>query len=380
MKANTKKALLLKFLNSTTGFTLASILLGLFAGGIILAITGYNPLVAYYVIIKGVISKPKYIAYTLISATPLILTGMSVAFAFRTGLFNIGAEGQFIIGALAAALLGLYLELPPVIHVIVIIICAGLAAGIWGGIAGLLKAKFGIHEVITTIMLNWIAYYLNNFIIALPGIAKDAGVFVTNDILPTARIDIFGVWKVSEEGLAWLMNHPFLRDLLKAPINFGFLFVILIAIAIWFILKKTTLGYKLCAVGFNKNAAEYGGINVKRCILISMMISGILAGLAGTFHVLGNTLKVANLAAMEGFGFDGIAVALIGNTDPFGSVFGGILFGIFKYGGSKIQNELGAPTEIINIIIGTIVFFIAMPKFIQLVLKIKKKNGGDANV
>lgn len=376
---NIKKALL-KFFHSTAGFTFASILLGLFAGGIVLAITGYNPIVAYYVIIKGVISKPKYIAYTLISATPLILTGMSVAFAFRTGLFNIGAEGQFIIGALVAALAGYYLHLPPVIHVIVIILLAGLASGLWGGISGYLKAKFGVHEVITTIMLNWIAYYLNNFIIALPGIAKDAGVFVTNDIRSTARIDILGVWKVSEKGLAWLLKHPFLRDFLKAPINFGFLFAILIAIAIWFILKKTTLGYKLCAVGFNKNAAEYGGINVKKCIIISMLISGVLAGLAGAFHVMGNTLKVANLAAMEGFGFDGIAVALIGNTDPFGSVFGGILFGIFKYGGSKIQNELGAPTEIINIIIGTIVFFIAMPKFIKLIFNIKKKNGGDTNV
>jgi ABC-type uncharacterized transport system permease subunit len=376
---NIKKAFL-KFINSNASFTLASILLGLLAGGVVLAVTGYNPLAAYYVIVKGVISKPKYIAYTLISATPLILTGMSVAFAFRTGLFNIGAEGQFIIGALVAALLGYSLQLPPVIHVIVIIIGAGLASGLWGGISGYLKAKFGVHEVITTIMLNWIAYYLNNFIIALPGIAKEAGVFVTNDIRPTARIDILGVWKVSEEGLAWLIKHPILRDLLKAPINFGFLFAILIAIAIWFILKKTTLGYKLCAVGFNKNAAEYGGINVKRCIIISMLISGVLAGLAGAFHVLGNTLKVANLAAMEGFGFDGIAVALIGNTDPFGSVFGGILFGIFKYGGSKIQNELGAPTEIINIIIGTIVFFIAMPKFIKLIFNIKKKNGGESNV
>ena len=170
---NIKKALL-KFINSTTGYTLASILFGLIAGGIVLAFTGYNPFVAYYVIVKGVISRPKYIAYTLISATPLILTGISVAFAFRTGLFNIGAEGQFIIGALSAALLGYYLHLPPVIHVIVIIILAGLASGLWGGLSGFLKAKFGVHEVISTIMLNWVAFYLNNFVVSLPGVARDA--------------------------------------------------------------------------------------------------------------------------------------------------------------------------------------------------------------
>lgn len=373
------KKTLSKFINSTAGFTLASILFGLLAGGIILAVTGYNPFVAYYVIVKGVISKPKYIAYTLISATPLILTGLSVAFAFRTGLFNIGAEGQFIIGALAAALCGYYLHLPPVIHVIVIIIFAAFASGLWGGISGFLKARFGIHEVISTIMLNWIAFYLNNFVVSIPGIAKEVGVNVTNNILSTARIDILGEWKVSEQGFAWLAKHPFLQDLLRAPVNLGFLFAILIAVFIWFILKKTTLGYKLCAVGYNKDAAKYGGIDVKKCIITSMVISGILAGLAGAFHVMGNTLKVANLAAMEGFGFDGIAVALIGNTSSFGCVFGGILFGIFKYGGTKIQNELGAPTEIINIIIGTIVFFIAMPKFIKLIYKIKINKGDNIN-
>jgi ABC-type uncharacterized transport system permease subunit len=365
------------FLNSTIGFTVVSIFLGLIAGAVVLVFTGYNPLVAYYVIIKGVVSKPKYIAYTLISATPLIMTGMSVAFAFRTGLFNIGAEGQFIMGALVAALTGYYIHLPPVIHVIFVIICAGLAAGLWGGLSGYLKARFGIHEVISTIMLNWIAYYFSNFIVSLPGIAKDAGVFVTNNILPTARIDILGVWKDSDQGLAWLMQHPVLRDFLKAPVNLGIIFAVISAISIWFILKKTTLGYSLCAVGYNKHAALYGGINVKRCIMISMFISGILAGLAGAFHVMGNTFKVANLAAMEGFGFDGIAVALIGNSDPFGSIFGGILFGIFKYGGSKIQNELGAPTEIINIIIGTIVFFIAMPKFIRMIIRINNNRGNN---
>ncbi|MBN1499615.1 MAG: ABC transporter permease [Spirochaetes bacterium] len=367
------------FFQSTAGFTVVSIFLGLFIGGIILKIAGFNPFTAYWVIIKGVVSKPKYVAYTLVSATPLILTGLSVAFAFRTGLFNIGAEGQFIIGALVAGLTGYFWHLPPVIHVIVVIIVAGSAAAAWGGLSGYLKAKFGVNEVISTIMLNWIAFYLSNWIVGLPGIAKEVGVNVTNNIQDTARIDILGVWKRTDEGIEYLTEHPFFFDLLRAPVNLGFLFAILLVILIWFILNRTTLGYELRAVGFNKHAAEYGGINVKKSIIISMAISGALAGLAGTFHVLGNSMKVANLAGMEGAGFDGIAVALIGNTTAAGSVFGGLLFGILKYGGTKIQNELGAPTEIINIIIGTIVFFIAMPKFIKILYSIKLKKGGNQN-
>ncbi len=375
MKINVKTKLA-EIIKSTAGFTVVSIFLGLFIGAIILALAGYNPFTAYAIIVKGVVSKPKYVAYTIIYATPLILTGLSVAFAFRTGLFNIGAEGQFIIGALTAALAGCFLKLPPVIHVIAVILIAAVASGLWGGLSGYLKAKFGVHEVISTIMLNWIAFYLSNWIVSMEGIAKEVGVHVTNNIQDTARIDILGAWKKSDAGYEYLASHPVLADLLKAPVNLGFIFAILLAILVWFILKRTTLGYELRAVGFNKHAAEYGGINVKKGMVISMAISGVLAGLAGAFHVMGNTLKVANLSGMEGFGFDGIAVALIGSVSSIGCVLGGILFGILKYGGTKIQNEMNAPTEIINIIIGTIVFFIAMPKFIKMLYSIKFKKRG----
>ncbi len=378
MEKNNRSKLLSLF-SGSLGFTLISILIGLIVGAVILTIAGFNPFEAYRIILFGVFSRPKYIAYTVIYATPLILTGLSVAFAFRTGLFNIGAEGQYIIGALVAAWTGYFWHLPPVIHVIVVLLVAATAAGLWAGIAGYLKAKYGVHEVISTIMLNWIALYLNNYIVNLE-VFKRPQSEASYKILDTANIEILEKWKFSDTGRAWLSHHPFLQDVLKAPLNWGFLIAILLIALVWFILNKTTLGYELRAVGFNKFAAEYGGIGVKKSIILSMMIAGALAGVAGALQVIGVTKSVAVLAAMEGHGFDGIAVSLIGSNTAFGSLFAGLLFGIFKYGGPKIQPTLQAPSEVVNIVIGTIVFFIAIPNFIRTVITVRRNKRGEENV
>lgn len=378
MKIKTKFNLLKWIKGSSLGFTLVSIVLGFFVGAIVLRIAGYNPFEAYGIIFNGIFGRPKYIAYTIIYATPLIITGLSVAFAFRTGLFNIGAEGQFIVGTLAATLAGYFIKLPIVLHAIVVFLIAIIAAGLWGGFAGYLKAKYGVHEVIATIMLNWIALYLNNFVVFIEGFRKP-GSEAAHYIQDTARIDILGQWKRTEAGREWLRAHPFLQDIFKTPANVGFLVAIVLAIIVWYILNKTTLGYELRAVGFNKDAAEYGGINVKKSIITSMTISGALAGAAGALQVLGVTRSIAKLAAMEGFGFDGIAVALIGNNTAFGSVLSGLLFGGLKYGGPKIQNELNAPYEVISIMIGTIIFFVAIPKFIRMIFSLRSKKRGENN-
>ena len=367
------KKFLKLFSNNVLIFTLISIFLGLIIGAIILLAAGFNPLEAYGVMLRGIFGKPKNLSYVIIRSTPLILTGLSVAFAFRTGLFNIGAEGQFIVGATTAVAVGYFVHLPMIIHIPFVILCAALAAGLYGGLSGFLKARFGVHEVISTIMLNWVALYLQNFLIYTPGFQKPGGE-VSYSIQPTASITLLNQWKRSEEGISWLVEHPFWRDLLKTPVNFGFLIAIGIVILIWFILKKTTLGYRLRAVGFNMHAAEYGGINVKKNMVISMAISGGLAGLAGAVHVMGVSHNIALLAAMEGYGFDGIAVALIGNSTPVGCVFSGLLFGALKHGGPKMQPAMGAPSEIINIVIGIIVFFIAIPQLIRLILKFRKKD------
>lgn len=357
-------------------FTAISIFLGLLIGAIILGIAGYNPFEAYWVMLTGIFSRPSYVSWTIIKATPLILTGLSVAFAFRTGLFNIGAEGQFIVGTMTAVWAGLTLNLPAIVLIPVIIILSTITSGIWGGLAGYLKAKFGVHEVISTIMLNWIAFYLLNFMVMSPGINKPGG--ETSLSIPrSAQISLFGEWKRSDSGISWLAEHPFLKDLLRTPVNLGIILAILLAVLVWFILNKTTLGYRLRSVGFNRFAAEYGGINVNKNIIISMFIAGSLSGLAGAFHVMGVSKNISVLAGMEGYGFDGIAVALIGSNGSLGCVLSGLLFGALKYGGGKIQMALEAPSEIINIVIGTIVFFIAIPKMIIIVKKFfesKKKH------
>lgn len=344
-------------INETFLFTILSILLGLIVGAIIIFISGYNPVEAYRLMIEGVFSKPKYMAWTVIQATPLILTGLSVAFAFRTGLFNIGVEGQFIIGALVATLLGYFIELPALLHIPLVFFGGALAAGIWGGFAGYMKAKFGVHEVIGTIMLNWIGLYLSNYIVSRDAV-KMKGTESSYDIHESARISI-----------DWLKG-------LVGPatkVNWGIFIAVIITMVISYILFKTTIGYELRAVGFNKNAAEYGGINVKQSMVLSMMIAGALGGAAGALHVMGRSYHVSILAAMEGYGFNGIAVSLIGNNSPLGVVLSAFLFGGITYGGGKMQ-IIGVPTEVINIVIGSIIFFIATYRMFRYVILLFNKK------
>ncbi len=363
MSNNVKTKKKLSLASNTIVFSLISILLGLLVGAIALTIAGFNPIEAYGVMIEGIIGKPKYIAWTIIKSTPLILTGLSIAFAFKTGLFNIGAEGQFIIGALTATMVGYGLDLPMIIHVPLTLIAAAVAGGLWGGIAGFLKSKFGVNEVISTIMLNWIAFYLNNFMIMTPWL-REGNSEASHVINDSAKI-----------GISWLTG-------LVGPatkVNWGIVIALMLVFAIAFILFKTTLGYELRAVGHNKFGAEYGGINVNKSILKSMAIAGLLAGLAGAVQVMGVSNNITVLAATEGNGFDGIAVALIANSNPIGVIFSGLLFGALKYGGTKMQT-IQAPSEVINIVIGSIVYFIALSSVIRIFfVKImdKKKKGGN---
>jgi general nucleoside transport system permease protein len=343
--------------------TLISILMGLLFGSIILIIGGFNPFEAYSIMWTGVFGRTSYIAQTIVRSTPIILTGLSVAFAFRTGLFNIGAEGQFIIGAMVAALTGYFFQLPAIIHVPVVFFSAILAAGLWGSIAGILKSRFGVHEVISTIMLNWIALYLQNYVIFRPSFRRPNSE-ASHFIRQTATIGI---------------NLP--QSLIgSARVHWGIIMALIIALLVWFILKKTTLGYQLRAVGLNRHAAEYGGIHVRKNMIISMAIAGALAGSAGAFHVMGVSRQIAILPSMEGYGFNGIAVALIGANSAIGCVLAGLLFGALTYGGPKIQSAMGAPSEIISIMIGTIVLFISMPAIIKHMGKKFKIKRGDKDV
>lgn len=350
--------------------SLFSVILGFVVGGLILGLAGYSPLEGYAVMAMGVFGSPKDLAFAIIRATPLILTGLSVAFAFRTGLFNIGAEGQFIVGALASTLVGFAIELPPWLHIPAALM-AGMAAGaLWGALAGWLKARYGVHEVIATIMLNWIALYLNNFVVALDGVRRLHSE-ASQKILDSARIDFGGVWKISQEGQLWRQANPFFDEILRAPVNAGILTAVFLTILIAWVLNRTSLGFELKAVGLNKDAAEASGIPIGRSLVLSMAVAGALAAAAGALQVMGNIREVARLAAMEGNGFDGIAVALIGGNLPWGVFGAGLFFGALKHGGPNIQPVLGAPIEIVNIVMGTIIFFLAVPGLILGFVRLK---------
>ena len=358
-------------------YTILAIVLGIIIGSIILLISGTNPVEAYKVIFLGAFGKPKYISWTIVKAVPLILTGLSVAFAFNTGLFNIGAEGQYIVGSIGALVVGLLLDLPPVIHGLVALLVGALCGYLWGAIVGILKAKVQVNEVISSIMMNWIAFYLSNYLLSFP-ILRSIESDNSYPIKQSASIKIAGVWKMSESGRAYLAQHKFLKDILNPPLNFGIIIAIIAALVVWYILKKTTLGYELRAVGFNEKAAEYGGIDINKSIVKSMGIAGILAGLAGAITVLGVSGDIGIMAAQEGYGFDGMAVALIAGNNPLGTIPAALLYAGLTYGGGKLTT-IGTYSEVVNIIIGIMILFIAMPKLLDMIkfffTKWSKKDG-----
>lgn len=353
-----------------------SVVLGLLVSGIILVFSGYPAIKSLVALWNGIFSSPKYISNVLIKSTPIIFTGLSVAFAFKTGLFNIGVEGQFILGALASTLVGISFDFHPIIQIPLVLLAGILAGASYGKIVGFLKAKFGIHEVISGIMMNWIALYLSNFICLLEPF-RNGDSNGTYKIGSTSQTMILGAWKKTEEGKAFLETIPYIGEaILKTDFNIGIFISILMAIVLAYTLIKTTKGFELRAVGFNKDAAEAVGIDIKKNIKDVMLISGAIAGLGAALYIMGNSPhKITVLSAFEGFGINGLAVALIAGSSPIGCIFAGLLFGGLMYGGQALQYEVGAPTEIINIVIGIIVFFVAIMKNVpSMLMKIPRKD------
>ncbi|NLD16814.1 MAG: ABC transporter permease [Tissierellia bacterium] len=352
-----------------------AIFLGVLVGGFVFVVAGYNPVQAYGIMLSEIITKPKNLSQVVVNAVPLIFTGLAFSFTSQAGLFNIGIEGQFVLGALTGALAGYYLPLPPVVHPIVILALAFIIGGLWGALAGVLKSKFGIHEVISTIMLNWIAHYFNNFIVNIPSI-KVEGTVHSPKILDSAKITFFSTeWKRSEAGREFILNNPILGDIVRTDLGFGIILAIIFAIILWFVLNHTQKGYEVRAVGKNKNAAEFSGISVDKNTIFTMFIAGGVAALGGAILVMTSTGSVSVISAQEGYGWDGMSVALIGNTSPLGVLPAGILFAGMRLGGGLVQSQLGAPTEIINIIIGVIVLAIAVSTLLPRIADtLHKKN------
>lgn len=331
-------------LESNVLYTALAIIIGFVIGAIFLAAAGISPAAAYGKLLDGVFGKPKFMVWTLVYASPLIFTGLSVAFSLRTGVFNIGAEGQFVVGAMAACACGILLKLPPVLHAIVCVLAAAAAGFLWSYLVGILKVKRGIHEVLSFIMFNWIAFYLSNFLVNTQTLHKEGSGEATKNVLDSARL---------------LFPEGMLKVLDCNGANWGFFLAIAAAVAMWIIIEKTTLGYRLKAVGFNRDAATFGGINADRSILTALGISGALAGIGGAVQVLGMSGRISQFAGQEGYGFEGITVALIAGSNPLGCIFSGIFYGAMKYGGSKLT-MVGAPEEVIDIIMGCVIIFIAI--------------------
>ena len=301
---------------------------------------------------SGVVRGFYPLSETIVTSIPLIFAGLAVALAFRSGLFNIGAQGQFIFGAIGASYVGFNFELPPLIHVPLVLFVGMLFGGIFGGIVGLLKAKTGAHEVIVTIMLNYVAalfilWLLKTSIFLRPERFDP----IAPDVNPSARLPkLFGA------------------DL---RLHLGVFVALAVTYFVWWLLNRSTLGYKFRAVGANASAAKTAGISVPLVTTVTMFICGGLAGLGGAVHLIGT--EYALTAGVAGsIGFDAITVALLGQATPIGTLFGALLFGALQTGGRTLLSNTGTPSEIIQVIQALIVLFIAAPALLKRVFRLKK--------
>ena len=352
-------------------------LMAFFVGGLVVAAAGANPIDTYQAIFNGsglnwlfpwVSGDDRVIAalnlqQTLLLTTPLILTGLAVAFAFRAGLFNIGGQGQYLVGSMAAVYIGSSLDgMPALLHVIVAILAGCVVGGAWAGIAGVLKATTGANEVISTIMLNYTAIYIGAYLFGLGGPLQNSdpaqqSIPVSNDVLESARLPVF-----------W--GDPELQGL-----HIGIFIALGVTILFWVLLNRSVTGYEVRAVGFSPDAAEYGGISAGRNYVKVMVVCGVLAGLGGALDVLGWQFRIAtNDIQVSQVGFYGIAIALLGRNTAFGTVLAALLFGAL-INGTSVRNldptifEPQLATNLTFIIQGLIVLFVSAPVLVTILTR-----------
>jgi simple sugar transport system permease protein len=310
---------------------------------------------AYIALAKGAFGSGEAISETLVAATPLILAGLSVAIGFRAGLFNIGGQGQLIVGAMAALIVGFQFSLPSIIHIPLALIGGILAGALWGGIAGLLKARTGAHEVITTIMLNFIALFLMRWAL------KTDFVRVVDRMDPISK---------PIEVSAQLPRFFGFVDGNTLRVHLGFLVALGAAWFTYWLLFKSTVGFEFRATGFNPHAAEYAGMKVSRLFILVMAVAGAMAGLAGAGQILGVHRQV-----VDGFqgtiGFDAIALALLGRSHPAGVVLASILFGALVAGGRIMQARTPIPIDLILVVQALVIVFIAAPALIRAIYRVR---------
>ena len=340
---------LIRQLNPVAESVIAGVI-GIAIGAVIMLVYGYDPVAAYISLFRGSFGSIYSWAESLANATPLILTALTFAVAMRGGLFNIGAEGQLYIGALAAVAVSL-IHLPYPLHVVVALLAAMLAGMIWGLPVAFLKLGRGVHEVISTIMFNWIAHFFAFYLIA--NVLTDP--------------------KRGEKTISIAETSRLARVLPDASLNFGLLVAVISAVVVLFLLWRTTGGFELRVSGFNPDAARYAGISRRRQILTVFLIGGATAGLAGAVQVMGRPPTYALMSGLPQFvnlGFDGIGVAMIGRNHPIGIIFAAIFFGGLLVGGRIMQFSPGVPLEMVRVVEGVIILALAVPELKRILVRI----------
>jgi general nucleoside transport system permease protein len=321
-----------------------SVVLALLVGAAVMAAFGFDPWAGYKALLRYAFLSRGNLTVTLLNAIPLMFTGLAVAFAFRCGLFNIGAEGQLLVGSLAAGWLGLHLSMPSIIAIPALLVTGMIVGGLWALLPGILKATTGAHEVITTMMMSWIGLYLTSYLV--------------KNVLMDPRSSIPASPLIDER--AWLPRLdrllPFLFDR-PTRLHLG-LFVALAAVFIvWYVLTRTSLGFEIRAVGSNPFAAQAGGASVPRSIVLALVISGSLAGLAGTVEIMGLHHRVFDRFS-AGYGFTGITVALLARNHPIGVIPAALLFAALANGSAGMQLQAGIPVDIVDVLSGVIIFLV----------------------
>ncbi|TDX80502.1 nucleoside ABC transporter membrane protein [Rathayibacter sp. PhB151] len=301
---------------------------------------------------EGFANGIKPLTDTLAFATPLIAGGLGVALAFRVGLFNIGGRGQMLIAAACAGWVGFSFDLPFGVHLVITLAAGILGGALWGGLVGLLKARTGAHEVILTIMLNYVAFYFVSYLLRTPGALQAPG--SNNPKSPGMK------------------DTAVFPDLLGSgySLNLGFVVAILATVFVWWLLNRSSIGFKFRAVGENPHAARVAGIDVKNSYVYAMLLSGGLLGLAGSAQVMGTVTTGFTSGIDAGIGFDAITVALLGRSRPWGVFFAGILFGAFKAGGYSMQAAEGVPIDVVLVVQSLIVLFIAAPPLVRAIFRL----------
>ena len=329
----------------------ASVLCGFLVAGVVVAVTGADPIQAFSALFQGAFTNNQAFAETLVATIPYIFLGLGLALGFKAGLFNIGAEGQFYIGGLAGVFVAYSIRgLPGPIEIPLAILAGMLGGFFWSGIAGALKARFGAHEVITTFMLNYVAFLLANYLI-------DGGLMLAKNVSTPRTPEI-------DPGAELPIILPGTR------LHFGLILALIAVPAVWFLIERTTIGFQLRSVGFNPSAARANGMSVGRTLVLSMGISGALAGLAGIVQILGLSHHMTDTVA-AGYGFDAIAVALLARSNPWGVLPAAFLFGALRNGAGFMQLETQVSTDLVSIVQAMVIIFVAAPVIVRWLLRIR---------